>query len=48
MLLVENLFRLVFGHSLANFVLQPKAVGHGKHRNDKVHDKEQTLFPYWW
>ena len=45
MLLVENLFQFIFGHALADFVLQPKAMGHGKKRNDKVHDKEHSLFP---
>ena len=48
MLFVENLFQLVFGHALADFVLQPEAMGHGKNRNDKIHDKEHSLFPHWW
>ena len=48
MLLVENLFQFIFGHALADFVLQPKAMGHGKNRNDKVHDKEHSLFLHWW
>lgn len=48
MLLVENLFMLIFGHALADFVLQPEAMGYGKNRNDKIHDKEHSLFPNWW
>ncbi|MEQ8955245.1 MAG: DUF3307 domain-containing protein [Gammaproteobacteria bacterium] len=48
MLLLENLFKLLFGHALADFVLQPEAMGYGKNRNDKIHDKEHSLFPVWW
>lgn len=46
--LIENLFILIFGHALADFVLQPDAMGYGKNRNDKIHDKEHSLFPVWW
>lgn len=46
--LIENLFMLLFGHALADFVLQPEAMGYGKNRNDKIHDKEHSLFPVWW
>ena len=45
MLFVENVFMLICGHSLADFVLQPGAMGYGKNRNDKIHDKEHSLFP---
>ena len=45
MLMVENLFMLLFGHALADFVLQPEAMGYGKNRNDKIHDKKNSLFP---
>ena len=48
MLMLENLFMLLFGHALADFVLQPEAMGYGKNRNDKIHDKENSLFPVWW
>lgn len=48
MLFVENLFMLLFGHALADFVLQPEPMGYGKNRNDKVHDTEQSLFPVWY
>lgn len=48
MLMVENLFMLLFGHALADFVLQPEAMGYGKNRNDKIHDKKNSLFPVWW
>ena len=48
MLLVENLFQLVFGYALADFVLQPKAMGHGENRNNKIHDNEHSWFPHWW
>ena len=46
--LLECLFMLIFGHALADFVLQPDAMGYGKNRNDKIHDKEHSLFPVWW
>lgn len=48
MQLLENLFMLIFGHALADFVLQPDAMGYGKNRNDKIHDKEHSLFPVWY
>ncbi len=48
MVFIENLFMLIFGHALADFVLQPDAMGYGKNRNDKIHDKEHSLFPVWW
>jgi len=47
MQLLENLFLLLFAHALADFVLQPEAMGQGKNRNAKVHNKEQNLFPHW-
>ena len=47
MLFFENIFMLIFGHALADFVLQPEAMGYGKNRNDKIHDKEHSLFPVW-
>ena len=46
--LLDALFLLVFGHALADFVLQPEAMGYGKNRNDKIHDTEHSLFPNWW
>ena len=48
MIVLENLFMLLFGHALADFVLQPEAMGYGKNRNDKIHDKVNSLFPVWW
>ncbi len=48
MLLFENIFMLIFGHALADFVLQPEAMGYGKNRNDKIHDNEHSLFPVWY
>lgn len=48
MLLLDSLFLLVFGHALADFVLQPEAMGYGKNRNANIHDKEHSLFPDWW
>lgn len=48
MLFIETLFKLICGHALADFVLQPDAMGYGKNRNDKIHDKEQSLFPHWY
>ena len=48
MLLLENLFMLIFGHALADFVLQPDAMGYGKNRNDKIHHTEDSLFPVWY
>lgn len=46
--MLDSLFLLIFGHALADFVLQPEAMGYGKNRNDKIHDKEHSLFPVWW
>ena len=48
MLFFENIFMLIFGHALADFVLQPESMGYGKNRNDKIHDKEHSLFPVWY
>jgi hypothetical protein len=45
---IENLFMLLFGHAVADFVLQPEAMGYGKNRNDEIHNKEHSLFPVWW
>ena len=45
--IVETLFMLLVGHALADFVLQPEAMGYGKNRNDKVHASESSLFPHW-
>ena len=45
---IETLFMLIFGHALADFVLQPDAMGYGKNRNDKIHDTESSLFPVWY
>jgi len=46
--LLDSLFLLIFGHALADFVLQPEAMGYVKNRNDKIHSKEHSLFPVWW
>lgn len=48
MLFAELLFMLFAGHALADFVLQPDAMGYGKNRNDKIHDRESSLFPVWY
>jgi hypothetical protein len=48
MLFFENIFMLLFGHAIADFVLQPDAMGYGKNRNDKIHAKEHSLFPVWY
>jgi hypothetical protein len=47
MIILENLFMLLFGHALADFVLQPEAMGMGKNRNAEVHSGEHSLFPHW-
>lgn len=44
---LETLFMLLVGHALADFVLQPEAMGYGKNRNSSIHDNEQSLFPHW-
>lgn len=44
---LETLFLLMVGHALADFVLQPEAMGYGKNRNSEIHDNEQALFPHW-
>lgn len=46
--LLDNLFLFIFGHALADFVLQPEAMGYGKNRHDQIHNKEHSLFPNWW
>ena len=46
--LIQNLFELICGHALADFVLQPEAMGYGKNRHDKIHNKVQSLFPHWY
>ncbi|MEX0619140.1 MAG: DUF3307 domain-containing protein [Pseudohongiellaceae bacterium] len=46
--MVETLFLLISGHALGDFVLQPEAMGYGKNRNDKIHDREHSLFPCWY
>jgi hypothetical protein len=35
MLFFENVFMLIFGHTLADFVLQPEAMGHGIWKKSK-------------
>lgn len=46
--LLDNLFLMLFAHALADFVLQPEAMGYGKNRHAKVHEKKHSLFPVWW
>lgn len=43
----ETLFLLLCGHAVADFVLQPEAMGKGKNRHSEVHSDEQELFPSW-
>lgn len=45
---IENLFLLLFAHALADFVLQPEAMGTGKNRNSMVHAGGGSLFPHWY
>lgn len=45
---LETFFVLVCGHALADFSLQPDAMGYGKNRNDKIHNVEHSLFPHWY
>lgn len=45
---LDNLFLMLFAHALADFALQPEAMGYGKNRHDEVHTKEASLFPVWW
>ncbi|MBL4820942.1 MAG: DUF3307 domain-containing protein [Gammaproteobacteria bacterium] len=47
MQLLETFFLLLFGHALADFVLQPEAMDQGKNRNAAIHSNEQSLFPHW-
>jgi len=47
MLFIETLFLLLAGHALADFVLQPEAMGRGKNRNNIIHSDTQSLFPHW-
>lgn len=44
---VETLFMLLVGHALADFVLQPEAMGCGKNRNNEIHNSGHRLFPHW-
>lgn len=48
MSLLDTLFLMIFAHALADFVLQPEAMGYGKNRHAAIHDKEHSLFPVWW
>ena len=47
MQLLETFFLMIFGHALADFVLQPEVMGFGKNRNDKVHNQTHSMFPHW-
>lgn len=47
MLFIETLFMLLVGHALADFVLQPEAMGRGKNRNNEIHSGDQSMFPHW-
>jgi len=46
--LLEPLFLMLFAHALADFVLQPEAMGSGKNRHADIHGAEESLFPVWW
>ncbi len=46
--LIDHLFLMLFAHALADFALQPEAMGYGKNRHDEIHAKEESLFPVWW
>jgi len=43
----ETLFLLLCGHAVADFVLQPEAMGKGKNRHNTIHSNAETHFPSW-
>lgn len=44
---LETLFGLICGHALADFVLQPPAMGYGKNRNSPSAASASPHFPPW-
>ena len=48
MSLMPIFFQLLIGHALADFVLQPDAMGYGKNRNSDAQKTKGELFPHWY
>ena len=46
--LLPLLFQMVIGHAIADFVLQPDAMGFGKNRNNDAQKTKGALFPHWY
>ena len=42
------LFQMIIGHAIADFVLQPDAMGFGKNRNNDAQRTKGALFPHWY
>jgi hypothetical protein len=42
------LFQMIIGHAMADFVLQPDAMGFGKNRNNDAQRTKGALFPHWY
>lgn len=42
------LFQMLIGHAVADFVMQPKAMGFGKNRNNMQQTKADSVFPRWY
>jgi len=39
---------MFIGHAIADFVLQPDAMGYGKNRNSDAQSTKGALFPHWY
>jgi len=46
--LLPLLFQMIIGHAVADFVLQPDAMGFGKNRNNNAQKTKGALFPHWY
>ena len=46
--LLPLFFQMVIAHAIADFVLQPDAMGFGKNRNSDAQRTKGALFPHWY
>ena len=47
-LILTLFFQMIIGHAIADFVLQPDAMGFGKNRNNDAQKTKGRLFPHWY
>ena len=47
-LILTLFFQMIIGHAIADFVLQPDAMGFGKNRNNDAQKTKGAVFPHWY